>query len=149
MLLKEELISNGIYRINIAHFNAEHLKAKLNHNSEYCKRRINGYSTVKCRWNFLLQHVLVLQIYCGFTDLQFQFSKTYRTSEGRDQSNFYLMGLYPKIVTQVFGTNVSEGNCKQFYHGMSEDFLFPDYFLVKILAEYQLDVHYLRLLPLR
>ena len=129
--LKEELISNNLCRLTAAQFNAEYLKAKLNYNSQYCRKRIhaNEYDVYKEDWEFLLQHVLVLQIYCNFTDLQYHFSKTYRQDdEGKDHTNFYFMGLYLKIATQIFGTLVSKGNIKIFYHGMSEQLSFSHYF---------------------
>lgn len=125
--LKEELTSNDIYRINMGQFNNECIKARLHYDSEYRKKAITTNSLDK-QWRFLMQHVIVLQIYCNFTDLQYAFSKTYRENDGKKHRNYYFMGMYLKMVAKRFGTPVINGTINKFYHGLSEKLLFTDYF---------------------
>eukprot|EP01083_Nonionella_stella_P010647 30279_1 len=82
-----------------------------------------------------LHHILALMVYCNFTDLQFEFSLTYRkkTLNEPDESVvnrhsiFYHFGKYLKEAVQWFGAVVDEENegPSLFYHGINDTFIFP------------------------
>eukprot|EP01083_Nonionella_stella_P056631 149000_1 len=88
-----------------------------------------------------LHHVLSLMVYCNFTDLQFEFSATYRkkTLNEPDESvldrhsTFYHLGKYLKEVVDWFGAEVDitfdldagPSRPTRFYHGMNDEFMFP------------------------
>eukprot|EP01083_Nonionella_stella_P228106 808683_1 len=91
-----------------------------------------------------LHHVLSLMVYCNFTDLQFEFSATYRkkTLNEPDESvldrhsTFYHLGKYLKEVVDWFGTEVGKNDAgpTRFYHGINDEFTFPKFVNVDIYS---------------
>eukprot|EP01084_Bolivina_argentea_P180492 311832_1 len=65
---KEELTHNKICAINVEQFTNEYCKAQIHFNSFHRKQK---YPSIA------LQYLLSLMIYCNYTHLQSQFSKTY------------------------------------------------------------------------
>eukprot|EP01084_Bolivina_argentea_P300486 518145_1 len=90
--LKQELISNDIACISNNQYNNEYKKAKIYFNSDYCRKNFVAHKN-DVEWIFLIQHILSLMIYCNFTGLQYQFSKTYRENKGKMHCNFFFLGL--------------------------------------------------------
>ena len=127
--LKEELISNDMVRITIGQYKNEYRKAHIHHNSNYRRKNVIASTHNRDEWQFLPQHALALGIYCNFTNLQYIFSKTYRENNGKDHTYFYFLGMYLKIATKKFGTNIN-GKIKEFYHGVGQKLLFPDYHFI-------------------
>eukprot|EP01084_Bolivina_argentea_P142513 250367_1 len=113
--LKEELISNDIYTINIEQFNNEYQKAEKHLCSYHCKEYYKHIS---------IQHLLSLMMYCNFDTLQQEFSATYR-KKTTIHNNFYYMGKFVKMSVHQFGTKIKNGTIKTFYHGIGEKLLFP------------------------
>ncbi len=68
------MISNDIATMNVEQFNNEYKKSQIHFNSRHCKNMVSCNEKIV----LTLQHVLVLMIYCNYTNLQNQFSKTYR-----------------------------------------------------------------------
>eukprot|EP01083_Nonionella_stella_P155483 502307_1 len=125
--LKQELTMNGISNITMQQFNDEYTKALLHYNSDFCKQTFVPFTDIdNTKWTFLSQHVLSMSIYCNYTELQYQFSKTYRENAA-NHDQFYYLGLYLKIAIQIFGTEIKNGNIKVFYHGISQKLVFPAY----------------------
>eukprot|EP01084_Bolivina_argentea_P300304 517780_1 len=128
--LKEELISNEVARIAISQYELEYEKATLHFNSNYCKQKFIPYNQplqgkYNVTWRFCFEHVLSLMIYCNYTQLQYEFSKTYRYANGDKHCNFYHLGKYLKIVVGKFGQESNDsGQIVTFYHGISEQLLF-------------------------
>eukprot|EP01084_Bolivina_argentea_P009642 17989_1 len=116
--LKHELTNNDICSITIEQFNREYKKAQIHFDSIYRKQH---YSTM------LNEYILSLMIYCNFSELQFEFSKTYREENGSKHHNFYYLAKYLKISVQKFGTKIKDGYVNAFYHGIGEQLLFPQY----------------------
>eukprot|EP01084_Bolivina_argentea_P236051 397023_1 len=121
--LKEELTTNLISIISIENFNIEYQKAKIYYSSAYCRTNTNKHK-------FKLEMLLCLMIYCNFTELQYQFSKTYREGDGKLHTNFYCMGKNLKQCLHFCGTVIGTAgtDIDAFYHGISEQLLFPKYF---------------------
>eukprot|EP01084_Bolivina_argentea_P009643 17991_1 len=116
--LKEEITSNDIFVMSIKQFNNEYKKASLHFHSYYCKQQFPDIKT---------KYLLSLMIYCNFSELQFEFSKTYREENGSKHHNFYYLAKYLKISVQKFGTKIKDGYVNAFYHGIGEQLLFPQY----------------------
>eukprot|EP01084_Bolivina_argentea_P146171 256029_1 len=117
--LKQELISNHIAKITVQQFNLEHDKAQVHFASRYRKQNY--------KWEKMsIEHVLSLMIYSNYTELQSQFSKTYRNNID-DHSSYYYLGKYLKESTHKFGTSIYKGYPKIFYHGIGELLTFPRY----------------------
>eukprot|EP01084_Bolivina_argentea_P311826 539809_1 len=77
-----------------------------------------------------LQHILSLLIYCNYTQLQYEFSKTYRMYEGRKHKHYYYLGKYLKMSCNTFGEfamSAYKGYEHTFYHGVSQKLLFHRY----------------------
>eukprot|EP01084_Bolivina_argentea_P297395 512334_1 len=132
--LKEELTSNEIATLSMEQYLNEYSKAEIHFNSVYCKQRFRSKETNSTTWqdwdvhyDFTLHHVLSLMVYCNYTQLQYEFSKTYR-GNGKDQhNNFYFMAKNIKMAVKKFGTRIKEGDIKSFYHGVGEQLIFPQY----------------------
>eukprot|EP01084_Bolivina_argentea_P150799 263311_1 len=66
-------------------------------------------------------------VYCNFTELQYQFSKTYGDKESdSSHAEFFNLGKNLKIAVHKFGTEIREGNIKTFYHGVGKLLLFDE-----------------------
>eukprot|EP01084_Bolivina_argentea_P215562 365976_1 len=80
-----------------------------------------------------MEYLLSLMIYCNYTNLQCEFSKTYRTGD-RHKNNynynhdeFYHFGKNLKIAVHNFGTKIKCGKINRFYHGLHKVLQFPMY----------------------
>eukprot|EP01084_Bolivina_argentea_P194681 334063_1 len=126
--LKEELINNKMATVNIDQFNNEYQKAMIHFNSVFCKAALPTFiERDKVRhtetiWILSIEYILSLMIYCNYTNLQYEFSKTYRTIDkyNSEHHEYYHLGKNLKIIVQKFGTQIVDGNIKRFYHGISE-----------------------------
>eukprot|EP01084_Bolivina_argentea_P034218 63332_1 len=117
--LKEELIMNNIAKMTIEQFNMEYKKAIIHFDSQHRKQNE--------KWeNMFVTLILSLMIYANFDIIQSEFSKTYRQNVEK-HNNFYFLGKYLKTAIHKFGTSIYEGDTKTFYHGISEQLLFPTY----------------------
>eukprot|EP01084_Bolivina_argentea_P239337 402296_1 len=87
--LKEELTQNDIAILPIKTFNNEYKKAGIHFESLYRKKMLKDEQ-------ISLDHILSLMVYCNYTELQYQFSKTYRESNGTKHATFYHLGKYLK-----------------------------------------------------
>eukprot|EP01084_Bolivina_argentea_P189771 326284_1 len=127
--LKEELVSNDISTLSIHQFDIEYAKAVAHFNTTFCKQHfvIKQKNHAYDKWNFCIDHVLSLMVYCNYTNLQYDFSKTYRTFNGDKHSCFYHMGKSLKNAIHQFGTILIDSKCFTFYHGMGEHLIFPQY----------------------
>eukprot|EP01084_Bolivina_argentea_P008377 15694_1 len=115
---KQELTSNCISTLSVGQFNNDYRKAEFHFISEYRKQTFP---------DMLLQHILSMMIYCNYTLLQYEFSKTYRILNGKKHSQFYYLGQYLKRSVRQFGTKICYGTVRAFYHGMNQRLMFPNY----------------------
>eukprot|EP01084_Bolivina_argentea_P040063 74032_1 len=67
---------------------------------------------------------LSLMGYSNYTELQYKFSKTYR-SNPQNHREFYHLGKYLKMSVKEFGTPIHKGTVKSFYHGIGEKLVLP------------------------
>eukprot|EP01084_Bolivina_argentea_P311094 538455_1 len=129
--LKTELTTNRIATISMEQFDNEYKKAAIHLNSFYCKKKFVPWTDEEnsnIQLIFNIEYLLALMIYCNYTGLQFQFSKTYRLNRGEKHSEFYHLGKFLKISVRKFGTKISDGDVAKFFHGIGEKVLLPDYF---------------------
>eukprot|EP01084_Bolivina_argentea_P284126 486840_1 len=122
--LKEELTLNNLCTISTKEFYSELKKAEIHYATSYCK---------ECYHDIKLCHLLCVMFYCNFYKLQYEFSKTYRKSK-KDTSkkcvknrhrNYYWWGKYLKECVHIFGTEISHGKVKSFYHGIDKELQLP------------------------
>eukprot|EP01084_Bolivina_argentea_P193228 331536_1 len=81
-----------------------------------------------------LDCILVSMFYCNYTQLQTEFTKTYRkiyeneTYEeiNKRHSNYYWFGKLLDQAVVEFGTHIQSGYIKYFYHGIGEQLVFPE-----------------------
>eukprot|EP01084_Bolivina_argentea_P228244 385543_1 len=95
----------------------EYQKAGLHYTSYY--RKVNYTNMEKSTY------LLVLMIYCNYTEFQYKFSKTYRENNGKNHCNFYCFASYLMCTLSEHGTLVKDGTVTRFYHGISEELVFP------------------------
>eukprot|EP01084_Bolivina_argentea_P282537 483642_1 len=144
--LKQELTSNLISQISMSAFDQEYEKARLHYNTKYCRETFPSYdepfkhnANKKVKWIFSLENVLSLMIYCNFDELQYKFSKTYRENDRTKHHNFFHLGKLLKICICQFGSRISDGKVKSFYHGINKPLLFPQY--IGVGAEYGIAIY--------
>eukprot|EP01084_Bolivina_argentea_P040061 74030_1 len=88
--LKQELTSNSVSTIAISQYNDEWEKAKIYYATNYCKKNHgnnpifwphnetkNKYYYYRRRW-LSISDLLAVMVYCNYTELQYEFSRTYR-----------------------------------------------------------------------
>eukprot|EP01084_Bolivina_argentea_P212100 360614_1 len=130
--LKEEIVSNKIAVLFVKQFNSEYKKCKIHFASPFCKSKYKpfiaifktGTSSSQFSQRYInIEYLLSLMIYCNYTDLQYEFSKTYRENSGKNHSSFYHLGKFIYTVIRKFG----HLNNKTLYHGVSQNLLFPIY----------------------
>eukprot|EP01083_Nonionella_stella_P298485 1013088_1 len=113
--LKQELTSNTISTLTMSQFNHLHNKAIVYFNSAYRKQYIQPWENsmlipirrrhvgplhaannnmVHNEQYINMKHIMCLMVYCNYTNLQYEFSKTYRINHGADHSQFYHLGKY-------------------------------------------------------
>eukprot|EP01084_Bolivina_argentea_P309368 535110_1 len=119
---KEELTANHIASLCMEQFEREYSKAQLHINTHYFKQTFKKFD------DFCIHHLLALMVHCNFDNLQFCFSKTFREDNGCKHNNFYHFGLYLTSAIHSFGTVVTNGCIKSFYHGISQQLIFPYFF---------------------
>eukprot|EP01084_Bolivina_argentea_P113385 202086_1 len=110
--IKAEVSQNDYHNITIEMFAREYSKAHIYHISKYCKSKFSA--------GFELLHLLSLMLYCNFTDLQYEFSKTYRLNKGKDHCRFYHWGRLLTYAVHLHGTQMWRGKIKKLYHGVSQ-----------------------------
>eukprot|EP01084_Bolivina_argentea_P292771 503416_1 len=145
--LKEEFFDNPYVVLTTKQYENEFRNAKNKFSSQYCKsnkyfqsfekeyNQIGGkYLYKKVIWEFKLEYVLAMIVYCNYDQLQYYFSKTYRENRGRNHTYFYHWGKALKISIQEFGTNISEGKEKAFYHGINQKLYFSRYLAERFLT---------------
>ncbi len=94
---------------------------------------INDHHYYYRRRDVSLKDILSVMIYCNYTHLQYEFSKTYRKikdDETKDEikerhRNFYWFGKYLKECVNWFGQRVLPETRNKFYHGIGEEMQFP------------------------
>eukprot|EP01084_Bolivina_argentea_P002711 5012_1 len=128
--LKEEILSNKIAGLSTKQFYNEYKKSKIYFDSLYCKQKYRPYFRFDLQKEnskefITIHHLLSLMIYCNYTTLQYEFSKTYRINNGEDHRNFYYLGKYLKESIFTFGTQIKHGAVYTFYHGISQRLFFP------------------------
>eukprot|EP01084_Bolivina_argentea_P256990 432865_1 len=121
---KEELLQNPYVTLNIHQYNNEYEKAMIYFNSKYCKMCKNFQKNNINKRSFKIYYVLAMVIYCNYTQLQYEFSKTYRENNGKDHNNFYYWGKYLKICSIYFSSKMSEEPTNVYYHGISSKLYF-------------------------
>eukprot|EP01083_Nonionella_stella_P003441 9870_1 len=133
---KEELIQNKICRLNVDQYRNEYDKALIFIQSAFCKRnssfqphvREYGNTILKrVKWELQIEYLLAVMIYCNYTTLQHEFSKTYRENDGEDHCHFYHFGKCLKIAVHHFGTRLKDLSVQKFYHGVSHKLYLPSY----------------------
>lgn len=80
----------------------------------------------------MVEHILCILFYCNFTELSYEFSRTFRlldANETRDvlkerHSNFANWGDLLQQTVQFFSTLFPDSQIKIFYHGVSQEMLF-------------------------
>eukprot|EP01084_Bolivina_argentea_P312006 540132_1 len=107
------------------------MKLCLGNNASVSVGEIKSDSHKRCKCNpyeFSSEILLSLMIYCNYTALQYQFSKTYRDDCGAKHNNFWFWGKNLKIGLSEFGTEIKDGNISSFYHGIDKQMTFSMYF---------------------
>eukprot|EP01084_Bolivina_argentea_P312007 540134_1 len=110
--LKQELITNEISLISAEQFHNEHKKAQMYFRSHYCRKAftsrkwLDRYQDDPIQWVFSVEHILSLMIYCNYTELQCEFSKTFRENNGHKHNNFFWLGKNLKISVHKFGSQI-------------------------------------------
>eukprot|EP01083_Nonionella_stella_P055353 146029_1 len=91
-------------------------------------------STKKLHQKILsLEHLLSVMIYCNYTSLQYEFSKTFRRMSDSDEienvairhSNFYWFGKLLKEMVNFCGRDCMDGSVQSLYHGITEQLSMP------------------------
>eukprot|EP01083_Nonionella_stella_P008757 25314_1 len=127
--LKEELVSNGLAKLLIEQYDNEYQKAEIHLRSFVCRQMYHPFTDcLKPDPSYItITHLLSLMIYSNYDYLQNIFSKTYREDGGAKHREFYWLGRYLKLSLHTFGTIISKGKVKRFYHGISDQLVFPQY----------------------
>eukprot|EP01083_Nonionella_stella_P118360 353315_1 len=135
-------MTNRLSRLNIQQFDSEYKKALIHFNSQYCKQHVKPYY-YENYWHEIelcddytlsVEHILALMVYCNYTHLQCEFSKTYRSGQvindtliDTTHDEFYHLGYNIKIAVHEFGTKIRDGRIKRLYHGLSSVLLLSKY----------------------
>eukprot|EP01083_Nonionella_stella_P118234 352931_1 len=114
--LREELTQNTIATLSKHQFQITYQKANIHSNTFYCRSHFQ---------DMRIQHLLALMIYCNYDFLQAQFSAAYRVGIPKI-NQFYHLGRFLKEAVHKYGTAIKDGDIKTFYHGISEQLLFPE-----------------------
>eukprot|EP01083_Nonionella_stella_P200040 733008_1 len=115
---KEELISNKIAIITLLQFDLLYESAVMhfatNHRKQYYPDS----------W---IESLFAIMIYCNFTHLQYEFSKTYRELNGVNHTEFYHLGKNMRQAVHVSGTDIVQGHVRLFYHGINKQMFLSRY----------------------
>eukprot|EP01083_Nonionella_stella_P035501 96858_1 len=143
--LKDEMINNQTTVLLAEQYQNEHAKAlvylqtrlgksfiaDLRSNVEYLpfdKRRCG----IQQGASITLNHLIAVLIYCGYTVLQYEFSKTYRKTNANESDDslkkrhceFCYLGQYITETIVIFSKKAAEQNITTFYHGVGEEMIF-------------------------
>ena len=120
--LSTEMLENPFIRLAMQQFRSEMSKAKIHYSTEYRKRKFKDMP---------LEYLLSIMIYCNYTSLQCEFTKTYRVGFNEKHvklyllhNNFYHLGKNLKMSVNKYGQQTTT---KTFYHGVGEQLAFPVY----------------------
>eukprot|EP01084_Bolivina_argentea_P113375 202066_1 len=119
--IKQECISNPFTTITVQQFNNEYQKALIYFNTVHCKQNYHQLTA---------EHLLSALLYCNFTKMSNEFSKTYRkikpneTKEeiGVRHSNFYWLAKFVYETVNWFG---SSERVPSLYHGIGNECILP------------------------
>ena len=139
--LQDEILNNVIHTLPLDEFKVlvseAEVKLDLNEskskNAEYLFASVYG---IDAGSPLQLNHVLALLLYSNFSDLCYEFSKTYRRLNRQESdealkarhANFYHFGKYLREFVEVFGEEFAESRYETFYHGINTEMLFKDCF---------------------
>eukprot|EP01084_Bolivina_argentea_P066020 120336_1 len=147
--LKEELINNELAILNPMQWKNEYYKAQIYIKSYYCKKNLyadpiddtnkqlfpqhnnNLYGYAKGT-PITTQHIISVIVYCGYSQLSYAFSETYRKLNEKESNknlkmrhnNFYHLGKYITEAVNLFSKRIGDINSKIFYHGISKEMIF-------------------------
>eukprot|EP01084_Bolivina_argentea_P113721 202641_1 len=139
--LKEEITSNSCIILTIPQFNNELHKSSKYFHSYYGKNfeqlcitqlgQVRG--DYKPKGRLKLHHFMSVLLYCNYSVLQYELSKTYRRinkqeskeSVKKRHSEFHFFAKYLAQMVNWFGTIMSKGKIASFYHGITQELLFP------------------------
>eukprot|EP01083_Nonionella_stella_P155596 502827_1 len=144
--LKDELVNNEIYEIDIEEWMIEHEKAIALHATKHCKKEtkplVNKYM-VQVRsapehvsnYGFTdydvisVHHVLAVAIYSSFDALKAAFLSTFDSSIGfcdvkQKHCNYHFLSKYLNEAVVVFGRVAMRGTIDRFYHHLSARVVF-------------------------
>eukprot|EP01084_Bolivina_argentea_P268723 456530_1 len=134
---KDEMTQNKKVKLTKPQFDSELTKAQIHYNSTFCKSKFRPILYKDNQWQtkplyITVENILSAQIYCNFSELQYEFSKTYREGYVGDEYKgehdiFYHLGKNLKRAVQAFGTPILDGKIRKFYHGISDQLAFPKY----------------------
>ncbi len=64
--------------LSLSQFDVEYAKAVAHFNTAFCKQHfvLRHEDHIYDEWNLYIDHVLSLMVYCNYTNLQYEFSKT-------------------------------------------------------------------------
>eukprot|EP01084_Bolivina_argentea_P175895 304492_1 len=140
--LKEEILHNMLCRLNVDQYKHELTTASLYQNS-YSGRK---YIVSHCRYDAYdtktimgTNHILSVLFYCNYDALEYEFSKTYRSTNSaksveeiiNDHRNFYWFGKLLKEAVLCYGVrdhpkdDYDYAYSAAFYHGINGKFLLP------------------------
>eukprot|EP01083_Nonionella_stella_P027719 76344_1 len=123
---KEELLQNNISKLSVETLNKEIERAERYYNDEFRKQN-DAFRFI------LVEHLLAVMLYCNFDQMQQEFSRTYRKEPADEtvehlvdrHSNFYFLAKHLKEAISQHGTNIKDGDVDRFYHGISQEMIFP------------------------
>eukprot|EP01083_Nonionella_stella_P226926 805435_1 len=115
---QQEILDNRFCRISAELFASELLQSNLFVTTSHCKK---NYQDITC------EHLLSVLLYCNCTDLQEEFSKTYRENGGKNHEEFYWLGKFLTDTVQSYGMSIAEGHIGNFYHGINRSLSMPSF----------------------
>ncbi len=129
--LKDELINNNIFKIDIIKYCHTFIKAqKFINNSDILKSmKSKDYLKYDIGMGILLkmENIMAIIFYTDYDQLSYQFSKTFRKLTSSDTINtmklrnreFYHWSKILRETVECYGTEIWKSNTKIFYHGVS------------------------------
>jgi len=137
--LQDEILNNDICRLSANDFKELIAEAKMKLEMDESRQKsaeglFETVYNIEAGSPLTLNHVLAVMLYCNFTKLCYEFSRTYRklnrqeTDDGlKDRhSNFYHFGKLLREFVEVFGDELAESQYDIFYHGINTEMLFRD-----------------------
>ena len=139
--LKDEMINNKIYRLDIKRYNNVIKKAEMNINSKLCKENKSAdslsseYYKIKSNSPLVIENLMSVILYTDYIDLSFAFRRTFRPISDQE-TNEQLKNRHreywnwSKILSEtveLYGDSVSNANIEVFYYGVSFLLSFPNF----------------------